>query len=165
MRQWLFMALVGAAYACAAHAPPRQRWAATGVMTAILITWALYLLSWSAFPPAAAFWAVGIPLTSEHLWALTDGVLGTLVIATTWDRWWGWMVFGLLALQQCFHLAYDWQVIGFGTLSQWLDMTFLAQLACFFVIGGPGVVSRLSDLVRVPRHLLRTMGAALRTRA
>lgn len=161
---WLFMTLVASAYVCAMASPVRDRRAASSVMTVLLLTWGLYLLAWSDYPPAALFWAFGFPLQSEHLWALTDTVAATFVLAAAWQRWWGWVIFGALTFQQGFHASYDVGAISFQQLSRALDATFLIQLACFFVIGGSGVVDRLSRVVRVPGHLLHPPSSALRAK-
>jgi hypothetical protein len=153
-----------AACFCAACAQPRDRQAATSVMNGLSVTWALYLLAWTEVPPASLFWMIGIPLTSEHLWALTDAVLATVVIAAAWHRWWGWVIFGALTVQQCFHAAYDLGGMTFPQLSIALDLSFLVQLACFFVIGGSGVVDRVARLARVRRGFLHSPRTALRTK-
>lgn len=162
--RWPFMALVIAACVCAACAQPRDRQPAVSVMNGLSIVWALYLLSFTPYPPAALFWGIGIPLTGEHLWALIDAVLATTVLAAAWHRWWGWVVFAMLTLQQCFHAAYDVNWISFPQLSTALDLSFLVQLACFFVIGGSGVVDRLSRLVRLRGRVLHSAGSAYRAK-
>lgn len=162
--RWLFMALVLAACICAGYSQPRDRAPAMSVMNGICIVWALFLLSFTHYPPAALFWAVGIPLTGEHLWALIDATLATVVLAAAWHRWWGWVIFAMLTLQQCFHAAYDLGAISFPQLSTALDLSFLVQLACFFVIGGPGVANRVSRLAAVRGRVLRPLGSAYRAK-
>ncbi len=162
--RWLFMALVISACVCAACAQPRDREPAISVMNGLSSVWALYLLSFTPYPPAALFWAIGIPLTGEHLWALIDAVLATVVVAAAWHRWWGWVIFAMLTLQQCFHAAYDIGAISFQQLSTALDLSFLVQLACFFVIGGSGAIDRLSRLVRLRGRVFHPLGSAFRAK-
>lgn len=165
--RWLFMVLVAVAYVFALHAPPKHRRAATSVMTAIAGAWALYLLAWSPWPPASLLWSIGLPLESEHLWSITDALLGAFVLVSGWRLdwsfrrfWWGWSIFSLLAIQQCFHTVRDFGLIEWGVYDRALDLTFLAQLACIYALGGPGVWLRITHLYGVCRDLLRAPGAA-----
>ncbi len=166
--KWLFMALVAGAYAFALHAPPKHRRAATSVMTAICAVWALYLLAWSPWPPASLFWQFGLPLESEHLWSITDAILAAFVLVNGYEAdwslrrfWWGWSIFVLLVGQQCFHIMRDFGIIESGVYDQALDLTFLAQLACIYALGGPGVWLRITDLYGVYRDSVRSHRAAL----
>lgn len=167
--KWLFMALVAMAYGFALHAPPKHRRAATSVMTAIAGAWALYLLAWSPWPPASLLWSIGLPLQSEHLWSITDALLGAFVLVSGWRFdwsfrrfWWGWSIFTLLTLQQCFHTVRDFGLIEWGVYDRALDVTFLAQLACIYALGGPGVWLGITRLYGGCRDIFHSPDAVSR---
>lgn len=137
----------------AACAPRHERYKACALATAFVIAWALYIMSWAPFPPAAVFWAVGIKVTSYEMWAMQDAVVGMLAMAIARDVWFGWVIWSIAISQEVMHASFDIGVWDYGRLSHSLDTTFWATVACFMVVGGPGVWNRINSGIGSLRRL------------
>lgn len=114
--------------------------------------WLLYVLSWTAFKPANLFHGL---LNSKDLWAIMDGILGACAVVTAYRYWWGWALLLSVMCQEVLHAAYWLRVYDFETYSGFLDITFLAQVALFLVLGGRGVrdyLNRCFDRLGVSRR-------------
>ena len=144
--------------ACCARKDERTPAMVSGL--AILITWGLYVSAWSDVSPAGVLMLTGIEVEHVDAWALTDLVLSVVIIATAFDREWGWMLWSLIIAQIAMHVQYqrgawDWAAYEIG-----LDATFLAQLAVLFWLGGRGVGDLLSNPGGHVRNVFRAARSA-----
>jgi len=114
--------------------------------------WLLYVLSWTPYKPANLFPGL---LNSKDLWSIMDGIFGACAIVTAYRYWWGWALLLSVMCQEVLHAAYWLRVYDFETYSGFLDITFLAQVALFLVLGGRGVrdyLNRCIDRLGVSRR-------------
>ena len=127
--------LCAAAVLFAAHTGKARR-VALPLAVLLFAGWLQYILAWTPYKPANIF---GGLLNSKDLWSIMDGILGALAITTAYRFWWGWALLLTSWCQEVLHVAYWLRAYDFGAYSGFLDLTFLAQIALFLVIGGRGV--------------------------
>lgn len=121
-------------------------------------------LAYTPYAPKYALQAAGIPLTSKDLWMLADALYGAAAIIIGFWRRWAWALWGMAVVQVSIHAAYLAGLFGPDTYSDRLQNVLHAQLAVFFIIGGPGVVDYLLDTAdRLSRYSRRAQAATRRT--
>jgi hypothetical protein len=113
--------------------------------------WVLFASSWTQWSAASLLVQAGYPARSIDLWAVTDAVLGMLlvfagVVAVGEGRGVGLLgaLWASYAVQGCLHVAYDpagW--IGWPAYEAGLNGLFLAQVALLLMIGGRGAANRI----------------------
>lgn len=112
-------------------------------------------MAYTSYAPKYALLALGIECTSKDLWMLADTAVAAAALWLAYDRWWGWS-FGLAGLVQLAIHAGRLGLFYDGALySEMLGIVLHAQLAVFFLLGGPGIVEFLHSSLarfRVPRR-------------
>lgn len=163
LAEWLpNLGLVLLALLFAWHAPDEQRRQALACWAVIAADWLVYVTSWTPFALHFALKAVGIGIPSEDIWPVVDAVAAALVVAIAYNRGWALVLWCCLAVQVCRHTAHQIFGGGFDPYTQFLDLFFWGQIACFLMIGGRGV----GDVVAHNYRRLRNgLGAALATPA
>ena len=136
---WPFAILNGGlcvlAVVFAAHVTTARR-VALPLAVLLFVGWLEYVLAWTPFKPANLFHGL---LDSKDLWSIMDGIFGALAITTAYRYWWGWALLLTSLCQEVFHAAYWLRVYDFEAYSSFLDITLLAQIGVFVLIGGRGV--------------------------
>lgn len=155
---WPFAILNGGlcvlAVVFAAHVSSARR-VALPLAALLFAGWLEYVLAWTPFKPASLFRGL---LDSKDLWSIVDGIFGALAITTAYRYWWGWALLLTSLCQEVLHAAYWLRVYDFEAYSGFLDITLLAQIGVFVLIGGRGVRDHLH------RGIARLVGGRGRSR-
>lgn len=137
--------LVAAAMFCAWHAPEGQRRQLGCFSVLFTLGWASFVASWSDYGPAALLWRTRLAIRSEDIWCMTDALLGSVVIAIAWDRWWAWALWATFLTQVGMHTMYrPFHAWDYPAYPLALGYVFNAQIAVFFMVGGKGAADRIS---------------------
>lgn len=117
-------------------------------------------LAYTPYAPKLGLAAIGIKATSKELWMLADTLLAASCVLVAFKRWWGWALWAAGAVQILIHLLYSFELFSPDAYSDLLQAVLLAQLAVFFMIGGPGVVDLLHSTLAHFRSRRRTVAAS-----
>lgn len=117
-------------------------------------------LAYTPYAPKYGLAALGIAVTSKELWMLADTLLAASCALVAFRRWWGWALWAAGAVQIITHLAYSFDLFSPDAYSDILQVVLLAQLAVFFMIGGPGVVDLLHSALAHFRSRRRSFAAS-----
>lgn len=110
--------------------------------------------AYTPYAPKYAFQAIGLPLSSKDLWMLADAIYGTCAMIA-FRRWWAWGLWALSSVQVALHIGYQWDAFDGGAYTDRLQTVLHAQLAVFYLIGGPGAVDFLRrNADRFRRHCM-----------
>lgn len=103
-------------------------------------------LAYTPYAPKYALQAAGLDVTSKDLWMLADALFGT-ACAFAFLRWWAWALWGLAALQVAVHITYQWVPFDPDLYSDRLQTLLHAQLAVFYLAGGPGALDYVRRII------------------
>lgn len=104
-------------------------------------------LAYTDFAPKLAFNAIGIEATSKDLWMLADTAFAGAAFMIAYNRMWGWALGAMGFVQLGIHGARLANLCDGETYSDALGYVLHAQLAVFFVTGGPGIAEFLHSLL------------------
>lgn len=151
--------LCALAAVCAAFSVREKDWGAFPASLAIFCGWSICApLTWS--PYAIHIWVPG--LSYADVWAITDLLVASIILATGGTRWWSLSLAGVLWLQIALHTLHQYAGIEFAPYSVALDTLFLAQLAIIFTTGGGKIVDLVSRAARHAADVLRPAAPASR---
>lgn len=143
----------------------RGKWDAVGVAACLLANYLFCALAYTPYAPKYAFHAIGIPVTSKDLWLVADTLFGcAAMLVGFWHRW-AVALWALACVQVGTHLAYQAQAIDEYVYSDALQIVLHAQLAVFFVIGGPRAWDYLRSSVSRYRRSRGSMAVQARDEA
>jgi len=153
-------ALCLAAFVFAGFVRPGDRAAAMTLAALLGFNFVFCALGYTQYAPKYGLAALGVSVTTKSLWMLADALLGCAAALAL--RWWGWALWSLALLQMFLHFGYlaDWYSDLFYT--DRLQDVLHAQIALFFVMGGPGLAAFLH---RAPARLRRFFSVPATARA
>lgn len=137
----LYLGLCVVALVVAAHAPEDQRNGAFLAALLLLANWLLCGWTYQANAPQIWLRSKGLPVAAVDIWVCADVAMGGLSLLLAKVRWWGWILWSIAVAQVSFH--YFNEALTDAAYLFWLDKLLLAQIACFILIGGNGVVQRV----------------------
>lgn len=147
-------ALCAAALGVAAFVRSGKREAVT-LAGCLLANYLFCALAYTPWAPKLALEATGLDVTSKDLWMLADTAFGVAAILAGFWHWWGTALWACACFQILIHVIYQADLIDEYAYSDRLQNVLHAQLAVFFVIGGPRAWDRLLsclDRFRVSRR-------------
>lgn len=152
------------ALACAWHAPHRA--IAVPCALVICVDWFLYVLSWTDWSLHDGLVRLGIQIPGTQLWAPVDALTAAVIFTIGFDSLFAIALWGCLVAQLVGHILYQFEYLQFGSYRGYLDVLFWAQIACFILWGGRGLMSHAVNLVShfANRFQLRARPRAQATR-
>lgn len=151
-------ALCAAAFGFAAFVRQGRR-DAMGLAAALLVNFVACGLEYTPYAPRYALAAYGWPASAPEVWLLADTLFGVMAILVGFWHWWGTALWALACMQVIVHLAFQAQLFDQYVYSDILQVVLLAQLAVFFVIGGPRAGDHLRDGLDRFRRSRRSLAA------
>lgn len=149
-------ALCAAAFGFAAFVR-HGRQDAMALAAALFVNFVACGLEYTQYAPRYALAACGWPVGAPDVWMMADTAFGVTALLVGSRHWWGTALWALSCVQVIVHLAYTAKWFDQYVYSDTLQVVLLAQLAVFFVIGGPRAADHLRsglDRLRRPRRAL-----------
>lgn len=144
--------LCAAALGVAAFVNPGRKAAVT--LAALLCANFMFCnLAYTTYAPKYLFLSWGLPVSSKDLWLIADTLYGASAVLVGFYRKWAWVLWLTSVTQVGLHAGYQLDLFNEYAYTDRLQNVLHAQIAVFFVIGGPGAVDYLRGrLVRFSRR-------------
>lgn len=146
---WVFasnLGLCAAAVMAAAFVRPGKA-EAVGIAICLMVNFVFCAAAYTPYAPKYALLALGIKATSKDLWLFADGLQATVAVIAFRRTWW-WQLYVFANAQVALHVAYRVWSFDDTLYTDLLQMLLFAQLAVFYIEGGPGAVDFGRSLAR-----------------
>lgn len=140
----LCVAAITAGYC--ARLPAGERDCAVVAAWVLAVNWLLFASAWIYAPlsPAFLLYGLGLKVTQQDMWAVTD-LLSLIVVAhRSRHVWWGPLLWSTYLVTLAMHVIAWAAGLAYLEYRSVLDGSLLLQIAIILTLGGTGVGDRLS---------------------